>query len=79
MTNDHAKMIHQRMIRQNYHFDDDPHPPSFFRAKRRENFKCDSNTGAFCAKGAERIFFQKRNPETAKDSLCKIAFSLLNI
>ena len=59
---------------QNYLIDDDPHPLSFFRAKRGENFLCDSNTRAFRAEGAERIFFQKLDPETAKNSLCEIAF-----
>ena len=27
-----------------------------------------------CAEGAERFFFQKLDPETAQNSLCKIAF-----
>ena len=50
-------------------------PPSFFfRAKRGENFLHNSNTRAFCAEGAERICFQKLDPATAKNSLCKIAF-----
>ena len=39
-----------------------------------KNFLSDSNARAFCAEGAERIFFQKLHPETAKNSLCEIAF-----
>ena len=41
------------------------------RLKRGEKFLYDSNTGAFCTEGAEIICFQKLNPETATDALCK--------
>ena len=34
----------------------------------------DSNTKAFCAEGAENFVFEKLDPETAQNSLCKIAF-----
>ena len=58
----------------NYHFEMIPTLSLFFRAKRGENFFYDSNTWAFCAEGAGRFVFQKLDPETAQNSLCKIAF-----
>ena len=63
-------------VAKNYMYFERSPPSFFFRAKRGENFLCDSNTRAFRAEGAVRIFFQKLDPETAKKSLCKIAFFL---
>ena len=39
----------------------------------------DSNTLAFCAEGAKIIFFAKLDPETAKISLCKVAFLFIKL
>ena len=65
---------HCDLYKTNYKTSSDPHPLLLFARNAKKIFEMIATQEPFAPKARRELFFQKLNPETTTNSLCKIAF-----